>query len=86
MSRGLTLYRKHSPDELHAMQERIKADPANRMPKGSVYLYIPKARKELDAIAWAITYHITDKKERDESFAAMGEADRLEMLERGYGA
>lgn len=63
MSRGLTLYRKHSTEELHAMQERIKADPANRMPKGSVYLYTTKARKELDAIAWAITYHMQDRKE-----------------------
>lgn len=63
MSRRLTLFLKHSPEELHAMQDRIKADPANRMPKGSVYLYIPKARKKLEDIAWAITYHMQDRKE-----------------------
>lgn len=54
-----------SMDELHARQQAIMADPKNRNPKhatGSIFLYTASARKKLDAIAWAITYKLSESK------------------------
>ena len=65
MTLAVNLYRKHSPAELVAMQEAIRNEPANKMPPRSLYLYVPKARKKLDAIAQAITFHLQDKREAE---------------------
>jgi len=64
---AVKLYRNHTIAELTAMQERICADPKNRMPEGSLYLYRPQARRKLDAIRWAITYHLRDRKSKGET-------------------
>lgn len=64
MSRGLALYKKHSLEELAAMSEAVTKNPANKNTQpGSIYLYSPKARKWLDDIAWAVRYHLDDKKD-----------------------
>lgn len=39
-------------------QSAIEANPKNRMPSGSIFLYTPAARKKLDAITREITYQI----------------------------
>lgn len=63
MSRALALYKKHSLEELAAMREAVVTDPANRNTQpGSIYLFSPKARKKLDELAWAVRYHLDDKK------------------------
>lgn len=65
---AVKLYRKYSIDELQAMAAKIKADPANQYARNSVqratsiYLYTPAARRKLDAIAWAITYHLQENR------------------------
>lgn len=53
------LYEKYSIPELQEMEKKIKEDPKNQL-TGQIYLYTPSARKKLDAIAWAITYHLKD--------------------------
>lgn len=63
MTRGLNLYKRYTQAELTAMREAICADPANKnITPGCVYLYVPKARKQIDDIAWAIRYHMEDKR------------------------
>lgn len=64
MSRGLALYKRHSMEELGSMQRAIHADPACRNLSGGIHLYTPNARKKLEDIAWAIRYHLDDKKEK----------------------
>lgn len=59
---AVKLFQKHSVDELLAMRQVIQEKPENQTPKGSFYLYTPKARRKLDTIAWAITYHIKKAK------------------------
>lgn len=56
------LYHKYTMSELTDMAERIWADPANRNPEGSLYIYTPKARKKLENIARAITFHIEERR------------------------
>ena len=64
MTRALNLYRKHSMEQLAAMQQAIHNDPTCRNPEaGSIYIYTPKARTKLQDIAWAIRYHLDDKKD-----------------------
>ena len=71
MSRAISLYRRYTMAELTAMQKAICDDPANANPGhtggGSIYLYTAKARKKLDDIAWAISYHMADRKEAREA-------------------
>lgn len=53
--------------ELVAMAEKVRADPDSANPgyaRGSIYLYKPAARRKLDAIGWAITYHLADLKKK----------------------
>ena len=56
------LYHKYSMQELIDMAERIRADPENHNPKGSLYIYTPKARKKLENIARAISFHIEERR------------------------
>lgn len=58
---SVKLYTKYSIAELQEMEKKIKEDPKNQL-TGQFYLYTPSARKKLDAIAWAITYHLRDAK------------------------
>lgn len=59
---SVKLYNKYSIEELQAMEKKIKEDPKNQL-TGQFYLYTPSARKKLDTIAWAITYHLRDIRE-----------------------
>lgn len=65
MTRAHDLYKRKTQAELLEMQQAITSDPANRTPpeQNSIYLYTPKARKKLEDIAWAIRYHLDDKRE-----------------------
>lgn len=58
------LYQKHSMAELVELRLRITGDPANQQ-TGSIYLYTPKARKRLNDIDRAITWHLSDKREAE---------------------
>jgi hypothetical protein len=51
---------KLSMDELLELRNRIEKDPKSKegLPEGSLWLFNAKARKRLDAIAWAITYKL----------------------------
>lgn len=51
--------------ELNELRESVTNDPANRNPPGSFWLYTPKARKKLDALAWAVTYKLREGKEKE---------------------
>jgi hypothetical protein len=63
---AVRLYERYSVEELTAMQQAIWEDPASRNPAhangGSIRLYTKAAEKKLAAIAWAITYHIQDRR------------------------
>lgn len=49
-------------EELLALQKAITDAEKTRLPgAGNIYLYSPKARRKLDAIAWAITYKMKKK-------------------------
>lgn len=68
MTRAHDLYKRRTIEELLAKGEAVRADPANKNPQaGSIYLYTPKARKLLDDIAWAIKYHMDDKRAEADS-------------------
>jgi hypothetical protein len=45
-----------SMEELQALRRVIEADPGNRNPPGSFWIYTKAAQQKLVAIAWAITY------------------------------
>lgn len=62
MTRAYDLYKRFTVEELLSMQKRVCDDPANRNNMGGIHLYKPSARKKLSDIAWAITYHMRDKK------------------------
>jgi hypothetical protein len=62
----LLLYQKHTQAELEALLSTIRADPANKTAPGSFYLYLPKARKRIDAIVSAITLHMADTRANKE--------------------
>lgn len=54
-------------EELTAMANRLRDDPANANPQhangNSIYLYTKATHKRLDAIAWAITYKLKELRE-----------------------
>lgn len=51
-----------SMDELLEKRKAIEADPKNRMPSGSLYLYTPNARKRLDKIDLEIANLIRERR------------------------
>lgn len=55
---AVKLYNKYTIEELQQKAQAIKDDPKNQLT--GFYLYTPSARRNLDAIAWAITYHLKD--------------------------
>lgn len=59
------LYQNLTMVQLVELQQAIRDDPASACPKyknGGLWLFTPAARRKLDAIAWAITHHLSDKK------------------------
>ena len=60
MTRAYTLYKRYSLEKLESMGEQIRKE--EKAPDG-IYLYPKNVRKKLDDIAWAITYHLGDRKE-----------------------
>jgi hypothetical protein len=62
MTKALTLYKKHSQDQLLAMQAAIHADPGSRSTDGGIHIYNHKARRQLSDIAEAITHHMADSR------------------------
>ena len=57
---AVTLYKKHSMEELVALSKAIREDPANKETPGSLYLLNKKARTKLANIDLAITHHLED--------------------------
>ncbi len=55
------LYRNLTSAQLTELAEDLRSRPENKR-TGSVWLYTPATIKRLDAIGWAITYHLQDSK------------------------
>lgn len=60
---AIRLYKKYSKEQLLLLQDQISGAPENRNTDGSMFLYTAQARKKLDAIAQAITFHLADQRE-----------------------
>lgn len=63
MASATVLHKRHSKAELLEQMQAIEADPANKNPDGEVFRFNAAARKRLDAIAQAITFHLADERE-----------------------
>lgn len=57
---AVKLHNKYTIEELTAMGEKIKQDPNNQ--QSGFYVYTKSARRKLDSISWAITYHLQDSR------------------------
>ena len=59
-----------SMDELLKMQVDICSDPVNKRntDSTSIYIYTDKANKKLDAIGWAITHLMIEKKRENGTY------------------
>lgn len=64
---AVKLYQKYSIEELQKMDQAIRDDPKNHNPEHlvgkSIWIYTKQARKKMDAIGWAITWHLRDRRE-----------------------
>ncbi len=60
---ALSLYKKHTQQELIALDEATSAAPVNQAPAGGIFKHTQKARKLLAEIAQAITWHMDDTRE-----------------------
>ncbi len=53
-------------EALDGMRLAIESDPANANPAcaagRSIWRFTPKARKKLDALAWAVTYKLAERR------------------------
>lgn len=58
------LYKRYTLQELEDMAAGIRENPDNQQ-SGSLYLYTPEARRKLQRIAYAITWHLRDNKEAE---------------------
>jgi ABC-type Na+ transport system ATPase subunit NatA len=61
MSRSTRLYAKHSMEELCKMLDSVPMLPNGHL-RDSIHLYSKKHEKLRDDIAWAISYHMADKR------------------------
>jgi hypothetical protein len=56
-------------DQLQELRLAVESDPKSKNPQHaagkSIWIYAPAARKKLDAIAWAITYHLQQKRKSE---------------------
>jgi len=59
------LYNKHTTDELTEMARREREDPKNLNPAGHVQILNSRGRQRMDAISWAITWHIGDRRKKE---------------------
>jgi hypothetical protein len=59
---AVALYRGLTLAQLGELRAAVEADPGHA--SGSIWLYKPSARRKLDAISWAVTYHLQDLKQR----------------------
>lgn len=63
---AVKLYQNLNTAQLQEMMQSIYADPANANPAYAsgrdIHLYTKSARKKTDALSWAITYHLMDRK------------------------
>lgn len=62
MSTAVRLYQKHSQSELMEMRKAIEKDPENLAPPGELFRFKKEARRKLDKIDQAITWHLADKR------------------------
>ena len=59
---AISLYKKHSKAELVAMDGQVSADPKNKNVAGGIFLHTPAARRLLNDIGQAITFHLADER------------------------
>lgn len=56
----------HSFEDLNALRLAVQADPASANPAHasgrSIFLYTAAARRKLDALAWAVTTKLAEKR------------------------
>lgn len=55
------LYTRFTVDQLQEKRRAIEANPANQNKPGTLYRFTRPARVKLDAIAWAISYHMRER-------------------------
>ncbi len=60
---ALSLYKKRTQQELITLDAATSADPCNQAPAGGIFRHTSKARKLLEEIAQAITWHMEDTRE-----------------------
>jgi hypothetical protein len=63
--KSFDMYKNLNIEELLALRKKVEEDPKSQNPlhaKGSIFLYTKAAERKLDAISWAVTYHLQDKK------------------------
>lgn len=61
---AVKLYENLSLAQLTELMQSISANPENANPahaRGNIHLYTKAARHQMDAVSWAITYHLKDK-------------------------
>lgn len=58
---AVKLASRYTTQELVAKGTEIRAMPENKNPTGSFQRYVPRARRKLEAIDWAITYHLQNR-------------------------
>jgi len=68
-SEAYRLYRVYSLAELTEQSQTIRNNPDNRTGKG-IHIFPPEIEKKLDTLAWAITFHLADRKTTHSSHAA----------------
>lgn len=61
-ARAVRLYETSTMEQLTIQRKAVEDEPTNRSTPGDFYLYTPKARKLLDDINRAITWHLEDRR------------------------
>ncbi len=56
------LYTRYSQEELVAKRKALCDDPKNESRPGMLCLYNKKTKRKLDAIDWAIFYHLQNRR------------------------
>lgn len=63
------LSRHLTTEQLIELQQAVQNDPKSANPQHaagkSIWIYTKAARKKMDAISWAITYHIMERKKKE---------------------
>lgn len=66
---AIRLYDENSMEQLTELMKEVREDPENLNPVddeghpiGTIYLLNPAGRKKMDAITWAISWHLADRK------------------------